>query len=82
MVSDHIISIKFTEVEVEAKFFKIVCRFLLQIIFWWLQAMFFSNYIIKTSKDKYRYFKCNFDEENNYAHTFEEKTCSAILGKK
>ena len=31
-----------------------------------------SIYIIEVSKDKYRYFKCNFDEKDNYAHFFEE----------
>ena len=25
------------------------------------------------SEDKYRYFKCNFDEKTNYAHKFGEK---------
>ena len=50
---------------------------------WWLQAIFLNNYTIKISEHKYRYFKCNFDEKkNNYAHTFEEKTCSVVLRKK
>ena len=43
--------------------------------------MFLNNYISKISEDKYRYFKCNFDEKNNYVHTFEEKTCSVMLWK-
>ena len=52
------ISMKFTEVEVQAKFLKLVCgiptaqyNFLL------------NNYIIKISKDINRYFKDSFDEE-------------------
>ena len=52
------ISMKFTEVEVQAKFLKLVCgiptaryNFLL------------NNYIIKISKDRNRCFKDSFDEE-------------------
>ena len=42
--------------------------------FLWLQANLLSNFIFKISEDKYRYFKCNFYEKTNYAHTFEEKS--------
>ena len=58
---------KFTAVEVYAKFFSIVCGIPLA------QKLFVNDYIIKISEDKYRYFKCNFDEETNYAYTFAEK---------
>ena len=58
---------KFTEVEVCAKFFQIVCGIHVA------QKFFVNDYIIKINEDKYRYFKCNFDDETNYAHTFEEK---------
>ena len=44
MVSDHIISIKFTT--------KQYAGFPLHKIFSWLQAMFLNNYIIKISEDK------------------------------
>ena len=64
------------------KFSKQFAGFPLQIIFWWLQAIFLNNYIIKIRKDKYRSFKCNFDEKNNYEQTFEERTCSVMLLKK
>ena len=34
--------------------------------------MSFNNYIIKISEEKYRYFRCNFDEKKScYADTFE-----------
>ena len=36
--------------------------------------MSFNNYIIKISEEKYRYFRCNFDEKkkkSSYADTFE-----------
>ena len=32
-----------------------------------------TNYIIKLSEGKYRYFKCNFSERTNYTRNFEEK---------
>ena len=32
-----------------------------------------NNHIIKISKGKYRYFKYDFNEKNNYAHNFDEK---------
>ena len=35
----------------------------LHMIFWWLKANLLNTYIIKTSEDKYRYFKCNFNEK-------------------
>ena len=41
--------------------------------FWWLQAILLNNYNIKISEGKYRYFKCNFNEKKNYAHSFDEK---------
>ena len=43
------------------------------------RQFFLNSYIIKTSEDKYRYFKCNFNEKNNYTHIFEEKTSPVIL---
>ena len=41
--------------------------------FWWLQAILLNIYNIKISEGKYRYFKCNFNEKKNYAHSFDEK---------
>ena len=43
--------------------------------------MFLNNYINTISEDKYRYYKCNFDEKNNYVHTFEEKTFCYVVKK-
>ena len=34
---------------------------------------FIEQLIIKISKGKYRYFKCNFNEKTNYAHSVEGK---------
>ena len=42
-------------------------------ISWWLQENLLNNHIIKISKGKYRYFKYDFNEKNNYAHNFDEK---------
>ena len=75
--------ISMAEVEVLAKFFKIVGGIPLPPspsppsprlpISWWLQENLLNNHIIKISKGKYRYFKYDFNEKNNYAHNFDEK---------
>ena len=76
MSSRHI---SVAEVEVLAKFFKIVGGIPLPPlpprlpISWWLQENLLNNHIIKISKGKYRYFKYDFNEKNNYAHNFDEK---------
>ena len=75
MSSRHI---SIAEVEVLAKFFKIVGGIPLPPSprlpsSWWLQKNLLNNHIIKISKGKYRYFKYDFNEKNNYAHNFDEK---------
>ena len=61
-------------------FSKQCAGFLLQIIFWWLQANVLNNYTIEKGKGKHSaIFKCNFQGKPNYIRTFGGKKCSANM---